>query len=195
MTKTFGHLSRHAIRTLILCGASLCASPFLLEAGQSVTLAWAPSTSADVVGYRIYYGTTSGIYTGRFDIANTNVATISRLADGTTYYFAATSVDGDGNESPFSNEAVYNVPTAAAALAVAPATDGTFNFSVSGIAGYQYLVQISTNLMDWVSVQTNTAPFTYTETNAAEFSQCFYRAIYLTPAPLRSPQPKPAPPN
>ena len=195
MTKSIDDLWQRAIPALIFCGAFLCASRSPLQADQNVTLAWAPSISTDVVGYRIYYGTTSGDYTGLFDIGNTNAVTISRLVDGVTYYFAATSIDGAGNESPFSNEAVYTVPTAAAALTVSPATDGTFSFNVSGMAGYQYIVQISTNLLDWVSVQTNTAPFVFTEPNAADFSQCFYRAIYFTPTTLRSPSPKLTTPN
>jgi len=33
-----------------------------------------------------------------------------------TYYFAATSIDNAGDESAFSNETVYEVPSAAAVV-------------------------------------------------------------------------------
>jgi hypothetical protein len=181
MGKIFGRRLPPAVFRLILCVASLWLLPVSLQAGQSVVLAWSPSISADIAGYRIYYGTVSGNYTSQVTIGNTNSATISGLVDGATYFFAATSLDGAGNESPFSNEAIYQVTSAAATLTASPGPVGRFCFNVSGIAGYQYVVQASTNLADWVSVQTNTAPFIYTETNSAGLPQCFYRAIYLPP--------------
>ena len=166
---------------MILCGVSLLLSPFPVLATQSVVLAWNPSTDTNVVSYRIYYGTVSHAYVSQVTVGNTNTATISGLADGTTYYFAATSIDSTGDESPFSNEAVYTVPSAAAALTVLPSAAGQFSLSVSGGTGYQYVVQTSTNLINWVCVLTNTAPFTFTDTNAATLPQCFYRAFYLPP--------------
>lgn len=162
----------------ILCGTVLCLFPALLRAGNSVVLAWSPSISSDVVGYRIYYGTASGNYTSQVAVGLTNSATLSGLADGATYYFSATSFDSAGAESPYSNEAVYTVPTAAT-LTVMPGSGLPFRFTVTGISGAQYVVQASTNLMDWDAVQTNTAPFCYWETNAVNSRQCFYRAICL----------------
>ena len=156
-------------------------SQFAVLAVQNVALAWMPSSSTNVVGYKIYYGTASQNYDSSVEVGNTNVATISGLVEGTTYYFAAIAVDSAGEESPFSNEAVYTVPTFAATLAVSPGSDGGFSFSVSGISGYDYVVESSTDLINWVPVQTNTAPFTFTDPNAAETPQCFYRAYYLPP--------------
>lgn len=40
-----------------------------------------------------------------------------------------------------------------------------------------YIVQISTDLMNWVSVKTNTAPFTFVDGDAGQFNQRFYRAV------------------
>src|SRR5581483_1978565 len=45
---------------LVCCGA------------HNVTLAWLPSSSAQAVGYHVYYGTASGVYTSKVD-AGTNV--------------------------------------------------------------------------------------------------------------------------
>jgi len=166
---------------LILCGVPLLLFQLPVLAAQSVMLAWQPSPSTNVVGYDIYYGTACRDYDNEITVGNTNSATVTGLADGTTYYFAATAVDSSGVESPFSNEAVYNVPAAAASLAALPGSAGQFNFSVSGVFGYQYVVQTSTDLVNWVSVQTNTAPFTFTDTNAGQLPQCFYRTFYLSP--------------
>jgi hypothetical protein len=56
--------------------------------------------------------------------------------------------------------------------------DNNFSFTVAGVPGYNYAVQASTNLIDWVSLLTNTSPFTFTDTNTASFQQQFYRSIY-----------------
>ncbi len=73
-----------------------------------VTLAWNAKQSPDIAGYRIYYGTSSGIYTSRIDAGKVSNVRISDLNKGQTYYFAATTYDHNGNESNFFQEAVYN---------------------------------------------------------------------------------------
>ncbi len=179
MARIIGCLPGQTVFKFIMCAAELWLASVPLEAGQSVVLAWSPSISTDVVGYRIYYGTASGNYMDQVAVGSTNSTTISDLADGATYYFAATSLDEAGNESPFSNEAIYQVPSAAATLTASPGPAGRFGFNVCGISGRPYVVQASTNLVDWVSVQTNTAPFTCTETNVGNLQQCFYRTFCL----------------
>ncbi len=47
---------------------------------------------------------------------------------------------------------------------------------IAGITGRKYVVQASTNLLDWVSIKTNTAPFQFAATNSAACSRCFFRA-------------------
>ncbi|MGB7767632.1 MAG: fibronectin type III domain-containing protein [Verrucomicrobiia bacterium] len=71
----------------------------------SAILAWQPSTDPAVVGYKLYYGVASHTYTYAVNVGPTTTATISNLAKGTTYYFAATAYDPSGMESPYSNEA------------------------------------------------------------------------------------------
>jgi Bacterial Ig domain/Fibronectin type III domain len=54
---------------------------------------------------------------------------------------------------------------------------GQFALSVAGSSGVNYVVEASTNLVDWVPVWTNMPPFTYTDFNAGQFSQRYYRSI------------------
>jgi len=82
---------------------------FMSDANAAdVTLAWAPKKSPDIAGYRIYYGTCSGIYTSRVDAGKTTNIRISDLQKTHTYYFTATTYDHNGNESSFSEEFVYS---------------------------------------------------------------------------------------
>ena len=58
---------------------------------------------------------------------------------------------------------------------------GQFALSVAGVTNQPYVVQASTDLIDWVPVQTNTAPFTFVDSNAILFRQRFYRTASLPP--------------
>ncbi len=83
---------------------------------QSVTLAWDPSTSTNIVSYAIYYGTVSRQYTVKTDVGNVTTATLRNLTPGLTYYFAATAIDSTGVESSLSTEVSYRVVTTLPAI-------------------------------------------------------------------------------
>ena len=72
-----------------------------------VTLQWDPNPEAELAGYRVYYGTSSGNYSHSLDVGKTTTCTVTNLQDGTPYYFAATAYDTDLAESDFSAEVVY----------------------------------------------------------------------------------------
>jgi uncharacterized repeat protein (TIGR01451 family) len=60
-------------------------------------------------------------------------------------------------------------------------TNGTFQFTVNGQSGQEYIVQASTNLINWVSVYTNpspfVSPFTFTDSNKTTYPDRFYRVV------------------
>ena len=92
----------------------------------------------------------------------------------------AYAVDTSGNFSP-TNSGTVNLavpPPAFATLGSTAYDNGRYAFMVSGAVGYKYVVQVSTDLVNWVSIQTNTVPFTFVDTNAGQFSQRFYRSIF-----------------
>ncbi len=66
-------------------------------------LAWDPVTDPTLDGYKVYVGTTSGLYTRTITVGNLTSYTIDSLATGTTYFFAVTAYNGAGESSP-SNE-------------------------------------------------------------------------------------------
>lgn len=78
-----------------------------MHASISATLSWSDSPDPTVTGYHIYYGSASHSYTNMISVVNATSVVISGLAESTTYYFAAKSVNAAGAESAFSNEAAF----------------------------------------------------------------------------------------
>ncbi len=82
-----------------------------MTAAHTATASWAASTSV-VSGYNVYRGTVSG---GPYTKLNGSLISVLIYADSTvqsaqTYFFVTTAVDGNGNESVFSNEAKAVIP-------------------------------------------------------------------------------------
>ena len=59
--------------------------------------------------------------------------------------------------------------------------NGTFQFTVTGTSGQEYIIQSSTNLIKWVPIYTNpspfVSPFTFTDSNASNHPDQFYRVV------------------
>jgi len=79
---------------------------------HTVTLTWNPSTGSNIVGYRVYRGTTSGgPYFGLNSSVDSAISYVdSSVVAGGKYFYVATTVDTSGNESAFSNEASATIP-------------------------------------------------------------------------------------
>jgi len=98
----------------LLCSLSiLCSTAFAV---QQADFSWLPNNEANLTGYKIYYSTVSDQYDQTIDVGDPGVvdgvvqATVTGLADGTTYYFAATAYDADGLESDYSQEVIWTSP-------------------------------------------------------------------------------------
>ena len=111
----------------------------LTESAFGVVLAWDPSPDTNVVGYAVQYGTNSGSYQTRVDVANQTNATIQLPTTGTTFFFVAIAYTVDGVESLPSNEVSYS-PSATSTNqtitfgALAAKTFGEAAFSLSATA-------------------------------------------------------------
>jgi hypothetical protein len=150
-----------------------------LAAARNVALAWNASSTPNPAGYNIHYGMTSGSYTNKLSVGNVTTATISNLTAGVTYFFVATTVDTNGNESAFSNEAAWTVPvTLTMCPGVKPGDPVSIQFPVA--SGHWYEVQATTDLHSWTNiwqtgVATSNACVQFTDTSATAFSSRFYR--------------------
>lgn len=81
-----------------------------VTATNSVSLSWSPSTSS-VIGYNVYRGTTVGAYTKLNSAVDASTSyTDTTVVSGTTYFYAATSVNSAGQESSYSSPIQVSVP-------------------------------------------------------------------------------------
>jgi hypothetical protein len=143
----------------------------------TITLSWVANPDTNVVGYKVFYGTTSQVYTTNIVAGNVTNLIVGGLTAGTTYYFAATSYDAAGDQSGYSAETSGTATDPTPTLTpVSAGVSGQFSFTVSGTAGARYVVQATTDLVNWTTLQTNTAPFTFVDTDAGRYGQRFYRA-------------------
>src|SRR5438552_2065693 len=81
---------------------------------NSASLTWDAVTAPTLSGYRVYFGTAPGTYLQSLgqgiSVGNVTAYTLTGLASGSQYYFAVTTFDTVGVESPYSNEVSKNVP-------------------------------------------------------------------------------------
>jgi fibronectin type 3 domain-containing protein len=82
------------------------------SSAYSVLLNWTASPSTGVTGYNVYRSTVSG--SGYSKINPSPVAVLNYIdatvANGQTYYYVTTAVDGSGDESGFSEEIDLVIP-------------------------------------------------------------------------------------
>ncbi len=158
-------LRRAVLLALGFCGC-VATLPFPALAAGSVTLAWNPSISTNVVGYNIYYGPASGVYTNSISVAGATAtnATITGLAQGALYYFAATASDALGDQSPYSNEATYLVPSSSSSN-TPPTLNPISNVTINENAGLQ-TVNLS-GISSGLTNATQTLTVTATSSNPA----------------------------
>lgn len=107
LSVVFKLCSKRLFLSAVAIGLFAISPPLFAE---SVSLAWDPSESTNVVAHRVHYGTASGNYSSSTNLGNQTTATISGLQAGTTYFFVVTALDDIGMESLPSNEVNYQVP-------------------------------------------------------------------------------------
>ena len=107
-THQFYHVKRELYLWLVI---GLLMWAWALSA-HGVTLAWDAPADPSVTGYRVWWGTASGLYG---DSSDAGPATTKTLSDdiflpGVTYYFVARSYNAAGIESSDSNEVEWTRP-------------------------------------------------------------------------------------
>ena len=112
-------------------------------AAAQATVAWNPDT-AQVAGYDVYYGTSSGNYTTTLNAGNNTSATLPNLS-AQTYYIALTAYNSNNEQSSYSPELVVNSLSASAGSGGTISPSGTLfqsqganqTFTITPSAGYK----------------------------------------------------------
>lgn len=158
-------------------------------ATANVTLAWNTNTETNLVGYRLYYGTAAGVYSGSV-LAGVPVttATVSNLQAGQTYYFAVKATNYAGLESSYSSEVVYAVPQVTsppATMQIRVASNRQAILTLLGVAGHTYEIHATSNFTAWTVIGNVTigagGSLNFTDTNAPNFPRQYYRAHATQP--------------
>ncbi|WP_341406033.1 fibronectin type III domain-containing protein [Luteolibacter soli] len=99
---------------------------------NGVSLEWNANPESDVVGYKVYFGTTSQNYTAVIDVVGATKTQLPAVSLGSTYYLAVSAYNAKGDESPRSAElkVTADVP--------APAANTSMSFSAPGQAQLQW---------------------------------------------------------
>jgi hypothetical protein len=125
--------------------------PAFATANGTASLTWNASTSGGIIGYNLYFGTASRVYTSEVPLGNVTTATVNNLLVGTTYYFAVTAVDSMGLESGYSNEQVFTVTAGLPFLRIGM-VNGRITLTGSASVGVNYNVMASADLKSWNAI-------------------------------------------
>ena len=144
-------------------------------------LTWRSSTSPGVVGYFVYYGPASGIYTSKLDAGLNIRKTIPNLQAGKTYYFTVTAYDAYGDESIPANEFQYTTPGLLPS-SLSGSNPRSINLQFPVARGHWYEIQASSNLKSWTTINVTSVAVSniltrYTDPQAVRFTSRFYRLI------------------
>ncbi len=104
-----------------------------MQPSDSIELAWEANTEPDLAGYKVYYGTETGVYTDEIDVGDVIRTFASDLDECVDYYLAVTAYDESLNESGYSAETTTqtsqtNAPATPAGLS-GDAGDGQITLS------------------------------------------------------------------
>jgi len=171
-------------RLLIILAILLCAS---VASAADVTLAWDASTDTRVTSYKLYYGTTSGVYGTPVDVGKVTQFKLTGIAEGVNVFFAVTAVASvEKLESGYSTElpAWTVVPSISGSGTITPSVAKV----LSAINSQTFTIAASTGniikdvTVDGVSVGAVT---TYTFTNLNK-SHTIKATFALAPVPIKA---------
>ena len=123
------------------------------------------------LGYQWFSGASPIAWATNSSMTLTNVST----NQSGLYSVVVSNAVGTASSS---NALLSVYATAAASLNSWTTGGGRFGFGISGVPGYNYVVQSSSNLFDWLPLQTNPSPFIFTDQNATNPME-FYRVLYV----------------
>jgi hypothetical protein len=143
-----------------------------VTAGQSATFAVVAGGSANL-SYQWYFNTNTPL------IDATNSTFTLNSVQGTNAGVYSVIVTNSAGSVTSTNATLTATGVSSAPQLSAPLfSNGTFTLTVNGNSGPDYIVQVTTDLVNWANIFTNHAPappFVWSDVNAGNFSRRFYR--------------------
>jgi len=147
------------------------------------SFSWDAVSDPSVSGYKVYWGTQSGVYDHWVDAANVTALTISEFTQGVEYFSAVTAYSATGEESGYSAEISFTVMPAApnpvfCVRNLSLGAGGSVTFEVEGALGPELGVYASSDLVNWSLLTTqplNGTSLTITDPGAVGAAKRFYR--------------------
>ena len=186
----FSNLSLHANFIDATRPKLSIASPKAKQKLFTSTLMLTGKATDNVAVKTVYCSLNGSAWTPAVRTTNSSLWSLGVTLTPGTNVVRAFAVDTSGNSSPTntvvcdyllaaqSAAAQADVQTAPAVLtALTPPASGQFALSITGTEGTLYVLQVSSDLVNWASVATNQSPFTFVDTGAAQYPQRFYRAF------------------
>ncbi len=172
ITNLYGMITSAAATLTVIIPPVIDSPPtnLTLLAGQNAAFAVSASGTAPLAFQWQFNGTNLD---GATDSAL--ILTNITLEQAGQYVVTVTNIAGAATNS--ASLTVFS--TAASTLTVLPLLNGEqFQFTVSGVPGFNYVIEASTNFIDWEPLVTNTSPFTLTDDQTTNYSARFYRSVY-----------------
>lgn len=126
-------------------------------AAPAVSLTWIPNREANLAGYKIHFGSSSGNYSTVLDVGAVPSARLPQMILGRTYYVALSAYGTDGQNSPLSAELVViaspPAPVADTGFATSTAGQGALQWRYSQAASStadRFAIESSTDLKTWL---------------------------------------------
>ena len=155
------------------------------HATGTTSISMTATTASDPSGVQYYFHClTTGGHDSGWQASPTYVDT--GLSPNTTYTYQVMTRDN----SPNQNQGSYSASAAATTQQVAnnppqlsgiAMTNGVFRFVLNGPVGSNYVIQVSSNLMNWSAISTNTIPAggstNLSDPSVTNKSRRFYRAV------------------
>jgi pectate lyase len=154
-------------------------APFIVAQPQNVTDSIGQSATFTVVAggtanlsYQWYFNTNTPVANG-----TSSILTLTNIQNGDSGVYAVVITNIAGTVT--STNVTLTVSGGSSLPQVSALTfgNGTFGLAVDAGSGGEFIIQASTNLINWADIYTNfsPAPFVWTDSNAADFGLRFYR--------------------
>jgi hypothetical protein len=105
--------------------------------------------------------------------AQTLVLTNIQLSQSGTYKIEATNAVGSDISAPI----VLTIVNPPPITLTGSIGSGGFSISSPGISGLSFVLEVSTNLLDWQPLSTNSSPVTFIDTNTSASPSRYYRTV------------------